>query len=219
MSMRRFCQTLPIAALSVSFSFAEEMEMVEQHTHVHGHWRMFAAMDDERLTLSLSGPAADVLGFEHVPETDTEREAVRVLLDTLAGPDTLSLSPAAKCKPAESPEIMLPEGFAVNEDTHDDSHSAHHEITAEDADKTEAKAHDEHEPDHADHEKHDEGHQEAEIEVVYVFSCAAAKKLTRIEHRLFDLYPSIEEIDAVFLADSKQAAQALTRSSPDLRLR
>ena len=216
MRMRRFFrQALPITAfLCANPSFAQDAEMIGQHTHVHGHWRMFAAIDGKELTLSLSGPAADVLGFEHIPQTEAEREAVRLLSETLGAPETVALSPAAKCKPAAPPELVLPEGFGARQGADDNSHSSHHERNAEEPGEIVAEAHDD-----DDHDEHGDARQEAEIEAVYVFSCSAPRKLDRIEHRLFDLYPSIEEVEAVFLTDAKQGAQALTRSAPDLRLR
>ncbi len=214
-----FC--LPLVAFALTHgAFAQETNMAAQHAHVHGHWHMYAALDDDRLTITLNGPAVDIIGFEHVPQTQAERDAVHAASETLMTQEVVRLTKSAKCKPAAMPEILLPEssdkeGFDKDEhsdDADDVAHASHHETAADGADDIDADLHD-------DEDRHDHHHHEAEIEIVYVFSCPATQKLARIEQRLFDYYPAIEEIEAVFLSESKQLVQALTRSSPDLRLK
>ncbi|MHA7871770.1 MAG: ZrgA family zinc uptake protein, partial [Hyphococcus sp.] len=52
--------------------------------HVHGTWELFAALDDTQLSVTIKGPLLDVLGFEHAPTNDAERDTVQEIQDRLS---------------------------------------------------------------------------------------------------------------------------------------
>jgi len=57
--------------------------------HVHGSATVLLAQDGNRLTLEFDSPLDNLLGFEHAPRTDKQKQAAKALLDLMQKPDTL----------------------------------------------------------------------------------------------------------------------------------
>lgn len=67
--------------------------------HVHGSATVLLAQDGNRLTLEFDSPLDNLLGFEHAPRTDKQKQAARALLDIMQKPDTLlKLNAEADCQ-------------------------------------------------------------------------------------------------------------------------
>ncbi|MEM9669187.1 MAG: DUF2796 domain-containing protein [Pseudomonadota bacterium] len=156
--------------------------------HVHGLWSLFAALDGEMLSVTLTGPLQDVLGFETVPDTVEEQSALEAMLKDLSDADALlSINARAKCTLASSVDVSLPEDFIGSETDH--SEDAHD--------------HDAHEADEHDHT--------ADIDVTLAYNCEAPGRLGDLDVKIFSAYPAIETLDAVFLGDTGQVARRLSR--------
>src|SRR5437879_845104 len=69
---------LGVLALMSGLAFAHE-----QHAHVHGIASLQLAVDGNTLTLDLSSPLDNLLGFEHVPRTDKQKAAVHNMAERL----------------------------------------------------------------------------------------------------------------------------------------
>jgi len=63
--------------------------------HVHGESHLDLAQTDTGLELQWSSPAVDLLGFEHAPHSQAEKDAVAALQKTLEQPQALVKLPAA----------------------------------------------------------------------------------------------------------------------------
>jgi len=166
----------------------------EEHTsagsaHVHGVWSLFAAVDDNALSVTLTGPLNDVLGFESAPSTEEEEAAVAAMLANLSDADALlTTDPAGNCSLEGPVEVALPEGF----EAHDDESEAH---------------------DHASEDDHEHAAADAEVTINYV--CDRPQNVRSLTVNMFSAYGSIETIEAVFLADDRQVSSEL---SPDDRV-
>ncbi len=67
--------------------------------HVHGSATLLLAQDGSRLTLEFDSPLDNLLGFEHVPRSDKQKQAARALLDLMQKPDSLlKLNAEADCQ-------------------------------------------------------------------------------------------------------------------------
>lgn len=67
--------------------------------HVHGQATLLLVVDKGQVQATLESPLDNLLGFEHAPRTDKERQAVRQMAKALQAPDTLlSFDPQAGCK-------------------------------------------------------------------------------------------------------------------------
>ncbi|MFZ6679197.1 DUF2796 domain-containing protein [Undibacterium sp. Tian12W] len=67
--------------------------------HVHGSATVLLAQDGNKLTLEFDSPLDNLLGFEHAPRTDKQKQAAKALLDLMQKPDTLlKLNAEADCQ-------------------------------------------------------------------------------------------------------------------------
>lgn len=204
--------TVAVGGAGACAEEADEHGHRAHDVHVHGTWELFAALDDTQLSISIKGPLVDVVGFEHAPTTEDEHNAIQEMRDRLSGePEMmLALDERANCTLSEPVQIILPEGFAQQsiDDAEDHGDELHEEADHHDH-------HDEHEDEghHADHDIHTN-----DLEVSYAFDCRSPARLRAITMTGFDSFPTIENVDAVFLGDAKQTARRLERGTRTLMI-
>ena len=76
--------------------------------HVHGVASLEVAIDGGTLTLQFETPLANLLGFEHAPRNEKQKQAVRAMADRLRQAGAVfTPSPAARCS-ATSVELESP---------------------------------------------------------------------------------------------------------------
>lgn len=66
--------------------------------HQHGVAEMRIVIDGSRLEVALETPLDNVVGFEHAPRNDRQRDAVRAMAAKLRQPQMFVPTPAARCK-------------------------------------------------------------------------------------------------------------------------
>lgn len=97
--MRLPLLSLCLAAALAQPVFAHDTQDEHDHgalgAHVHGESHLDLAQTDTGLELQWSSPAADLLGFEHAPHSQAEKDAVAALRQTLQQPQALVKLPAA----------------------------------------------------------------------------------------------------------------------------
>ncbi len=209
---------LLLLACTVSTSLVAQ-EHRQHGTHEHGIGKLNLAQDGKELHLELESPAANIVGFEHTPSTEADREALRKAIATLKDGDRLfRFSRDAACRLAdarvETPLIDDDGGKAHEHEKHD-LHAAEH---------------DPHEAQHTDHEEHvrperpqaqADGHEDgaethADITAEYHFTCARPNNLKQLDAMLFQSFPGTERLEVQFITGSRQGAAKLTASSPVL---
>lgn len=86
-----------LLALSASNLHAEEHE---QHgVHEHGVATLAVAVGTEGVEITLESPAANIVGFEHVPTSDADKETLDDAVKKLeAGDELFTLNPEAECQ-------------------------------------------------------------------------------------------------------------------------
>lgn len=183
-------------ALSVCFptavhAHADEAERRQHDAHVHDVAHLSLISDGAQLRLELEGAAAGFLGFEHAPRNEDESRAVAALKDRLRMIDSLfQIDAKARCS---LDAIAIDMAGLEHHAEHQDHDHDHH---------------------HADH---DGGH--ADIKAQYDFTCRSIEALETVAVTLFDHFPGFETVEAVYLLDDRQSAQALRQDRPVLRLR
>lgn len=106
----------PLCALCLAAGFAAALPAAAQqkhshshghaHAHEHGKVEIDAALDGAQLTLTLRSPLDNLLGFEHVPRTDAQKQAAAKLVERLRGDATLiAPDPAAGCERQGEPQL------------------------------------------------------------------------------------------------------------------
>lgn len=192
-----------ILAFAACATFAASDGQHREHeAHEHGHGTLDIVLEGEELAIELRMPAVNVVGFEHAPRDEAEREAVRKALVPFGdAASVLELPAEADCEvEAAKAEIWSMAG----EDDHagDDGHE--HE-----SDGHGAKEHDEDEHEEEGHEEHDAdsgGEAHSELHATYRFHCHAPGKLDRIDLRAFEHLHGAEEIDVRIVTPTAQLA-------------
>ncbi|WP_162045482.1 zinc uptake protein ZrgA [Vibrio taketomensis] len=211
-------------ALAIGFTlstsaFAQD-DFRQHDAHVHGVVEFNIAQDSNELLVEITAPGADVVGFEHAPETDAQKQALTQAIAQLKQPQQiLTLAPAAKCD-VEHIAVNHTLGHSEHHDhDHDHDHDHHDDHQHHNHQEKHADHHDEHHgheglDDHADHEKG--GHGEFTIE--YHYQCGDINKLNAIETTWFSQFPSTEKVHANVLTDTAQTAVELSPSSTEIKL-
>ncbi len=178
-----------------------------QHgAHVHGIANLNVAVDGSNLMIELDSPAANILGFEHAPETEEQAHAVHEVMELLKSGDKLfAFTPKAECTLHDA--HVETDMETKDHDDHE-SHDQHHEHEAHDG-------HDDHT--HAEKDN-DHGATHSEFKVSYHFECAQPDRLKSIEVLLFSKFPGFERIDAQVLTGKGQSAAGLTARSFEISL-
>ncbi len=185
--------------------------------HDHGHSEMNIALTGNEFLVELLSPAANVLGFEHEPETEEQRAALAEAVSALrAGEQVLQLSAAAGCtlQTADIESKLTDEEHS--EEHHDDEHADEH-----DKDEHSKEHHDdEHAKDEHSEEHHDDEHadEHSEFHVTWFYRCDKPAELKTVDVALFDLFPGFEEIDVSFAGENYQLAWELSPGNSRLTL-
>lgn len=172
----------------------------QQGAHEHGVAELRVALEASTLLIEFDSPLDSIVGFEHAPSTDQQREALLQAERSLqAFTPLFTLPAAAGCVLAEVQlESPYPQGVA--------GHDEHN--------------HDEHNHDHDKHEdhKHDDADAHADLYVAYQFDCADPAALDQLDVKLFDAFPRLHTIRAAVVSPQGQSAVRMERSSASLRL-
>ena len=204
---------LPMLVAGAAFAASEDGHR-EHGAHEHGHGTLDVALEGEELVVELRMPAVNVVGFEHAPGTDAEREAVRQALARFEDPAAVLVpSPDAECAP-EGVEAGFPGmGPGGSREHHDeDEHDHEHEEDGQAGNKDEDEHHEhEHDEDHDDEHEPGESGAEAhsELRATYRFHCHAPERLDRIQVHVFELLHDAEEIEVRVVTPTLQKAMDL----------
>lgn len=167
--------------------------------HEHGVARLNVSVDGQEVEIELETPLANVISFEHAPETEAQREEVRAMAALLHRADSLFILPAeAQCR--------LNKVSLESEVLNDGLLSPAASPRAETADKNE------HAP---DGDEHGEKHGDLDMEVSFI--CRNPEKLNSLRVDLFRAFPNLREVEARMVTPKRQSAAELIPDSNMLR--
>lgn len=182
-----------VCATGVAFA---EPETRQLDVHVHGVGQLNLVVDGASLIAELETPLDNILGFEHAPETDEQRQAYQDTLEWLSNPINVFDVSAANCSTVHV-RLDQPEHFKDGDhDAQDDHEGEEHADHAH-------EGHDEHHHDegHMEHAE-DEAHHHANLWVEYKLDCSDLPKLKRISVGIFERFPRFHELEVTYLADA-----------------
>lgn len=237
-----FAAAIGLAVLTQP-AVGEETRSADAHEHGHGLFRM--AVEADHVEIELEVPAFDIVGFEHAPSTEAQRNAIKAARKVLSDPASLFVLPAAAGCEAEEVKVV----FGVDgehddhhdeahdehghdehaDDKHDDhghdDHAAHDEDKHDDHDHEKHAEHDDDHDDHDDHADHDDHDDHAEGEEThsevlasYELHCDRAAAIKSVEFRYFEAFPNAEELNVVVLSDRGQQAGEIERDQTVFRI-
>ena len=213
----RSATALASVLLACTAFAASDDERREHEAHEHGHGTLDIVVEGEELVIELRIPAVNVVGFEHAPKDDAEREAVRQALVPFGNATSLFvLSAEADCEVEEAEAAISSMG---HEDEHEgeghgDGDGHDHE---KDEHETDEHAKDEHE-EHAEDGSDSDAEAHSELRATYHFHCHAPERLGEIDVRAFAHLRDAEEVDVRVVTPAAQLAMELHPGSTVVRL-
>ncbi len=166
--------------------------------HEHGVAHLNVAFEGSALYIEFTSPAANVVGFEHHPRTDDQKDAVKGAVNKLQEGDVLFVLSA------ESESRLVTSSVDTDIDEDADRHSESGHTPGEEGHHGQVEHHD------IDHRETDGHERHSEFKAVYHFVCNKPDKLLQIDVRLFRVFPGIEHIEVQLLNETKQTAVELT---------
>lgn len=182
-----------------SFAFAEE-----HHAHVHGIGSLNIAQQGQEIIIEFTSPAANIVGFEHLAESQKEKEAIEKAMALLkADSEVFQLSDSAGCvlKGAELHSDQLEDNEHHTENHHDGE-----------------EEHSDHDDEH-DHDSHGEESVHSEFSGEYHYQCSQPENLEEIHVGLFSVFPGIEKLAVQFFSTSKQTSFSLSAEKNVINLK
>lgn len=175
--------SLGVAAHAASSSHEHEQETVQggHGAHVHGIAQLQIVLEGTQLDIALFSPAANLVGFEHRPETDEQKAMVALTHQRLSEGKSLFQTEPANCQLAEQ-EV---DSSSMREPHHDHGDNAHHD----------------------DHDQHNSSHRE--ISAHYRFTCAEPNALRAISTTLLAQFPGIHSLQVQWIIEDRQGAATL----------
>jgi len=165
-----------------------ESEYRQQDAHQHGKAELSIAISKQDVLIELHSPAYNILGFEHQPTTEQQKQVLVNALTLLKTANkVVEISKSAQCL-LKSVELESPYNSHQEE-----SNDPHHED---------------------EHEEHHEEDTHSDFTVVYQYQCKQRKNLRSINLKpLFDNLPSFEQLDVQWLNENHQSAKSLNSSN------
>ena len=155
--------------------------------HVHDAARLEVAVEENGFQIDFDSPLDNLLGFEHAPNTDQQRQVVKDMVARLQQADQLFVVPAAaKCQ-LESVKLnapALPAELLGNETGAASTESAS--------------------------EEHKEGDEHAGLETVIVFRCINPSALKSLDIQIFKAFPNLHKLDAAVVTAKGQTGAKLS---------
>lgn len=167
--------------------------------HTHGEGRITFVFDNKQMLMEMKTPAANMLGFEHKPSSDTQWQTLEVLAKTLHDPQNLIvLEP--DCKLTKS-DIRLPFERVTHKEPKETNNEHEHESEHE---------HDEHEHSTGDDNKtHSINH--ADIYAQYAWSCEKSHP-PKLTFKYFDTYPNFKHLKVEWIVNGSQGMTNLHKN-------
>ena len=202
-----------VIGMTVSTSVLANEEFRSHEAHVHGKVEVNIAQDGQELLVEVTAPGADVVGFEHAPETAEQKKVFEQAIAQLNKPEDLFGFNNASCTLKFKSVTNTLEGDHDNHEGHDHAEHDHDDHKGHDHaehDHDDHKGHDHAEHDHDNHEGHDHsegGHGEFTVE--YHYQCSDIEKLDTVNTQWFSKFSNTKSMTVNLLTDSAQIQEVL----------
>ncbi len=161
-----------------------------QEAHIHGLATLTLALENKALEIQFESPAANLIGFEHQANSPEEKQAVKQAEVILKSPKLLFSFAGTSCKAIEKTVDIS--GVTDRE-------------------------HDQHK--HHNHSKDHDDSSHSEIAASYRFSCKNTQELNSVATTLFNQFPRIEKINAIWVTETRQGSELLFPNRNTISLR
>ncbi|PML30220.1 zinc uptake protein ZrgA [Vibrio lentus] len=212
-----------VIGMTVSANVLANEEFRSHEAHVHGKVEVNIAQDGQELLVEVTAPGADVVGFEHAPETAEQKKVFEQAIAQLNKPEELFGFNNAGCTLKFKSVTNTLEGDHDDHEGHDHAEHDHddhkgHDHAEHDHDDHEGHDHAEHDHgdhkghDHAEHDHDDHDHSEGghgEFTVEYHYQCSNIAKLDTVNTQWFSKFGNTKSMTVNLLTDSAQIQEIL----------
>ncbi|GGC62749.1 ZrgA family zinc uptake protein [Marinobacter halophilus] len=182
--------------LSLSLAAMPVLAADNPVAHQHGHADLQLAVDHERIDLVLLSPAYNLMGFEHKPRTEAQRQRVQTV---------------------ESWAVETPLITVLGIDCTITSASMHASWGDTDDHKHDDK-HDEHKHGHQHHDDHAQSATHSDVEITQTLNCPGLSESSRLQTSLMTHFPELEHLNVQWVGPQGQGATRLTPGNSQFRL-
>ncbi len=208
-----------VAAMMVTIELAVPARAHGAGSHVHGRATLEIAIDGAAVQVNLNSPLDNLLGFEHAPRNEKERQAVRTMALKLRQADNLLIfTPAAQCrlKSARLESLLLPSELLMSDSSSRGDHDKGDKSPIPSPAPSGSTASSRSTPSQtAPFNEHTDDH--AELEATWNFRCALPQALQGLDVRLFQAFPGLRRVDAAMAGPKGQSSMRLSPASTRLK--
>ena len=186
--------SIVLVCLFVSFDiFAQVVR--QKDSHEHGAAIIKMVMEDEKLQIEFEVPSESLIGFEHFPKSQSNRENFNEAIKILSDPSKLF------SKPIKAECLLVGMNVSQSLFSHEEEHGdeAEEEHGHDESEKEEEHGHDESEK--------SEIH--SEFKSNYYWNCQHLDEIDSIGTQLMTFFPRIEEIRVNWISNNGQGSLEL----------
>lgn len=198
------------AALALAYVASGAAAAETSHgAHEHGAAELELAVEGSDVVVNFASPMYNLVGFEHAPRDEQDRDAVAAARVLLEDPANLVLLQAdAGCAVVELDiDWDVP---SAEEKEHDHDEAAEHD----------AHEHDAHDADEADHhDDHGNDEQHADVAVTVRYTCENPDRLNSLDITAFESFERLSEVELSAVGPGGAVAESREQDSPGVDLR
>ena len=173
-----------LVCLSISFNVLAEASR-QKDSHEHGAANLKIALEGEKLQVEFEVPSESLIGFEHFPKSQSNRENFSNAIKILSIPSKLfSISREGECLLVG---MNISQSLFSNEEEH---------------------GHDESEDEHG-HDQSEKSEIHSEFKSNYSWNCQHLDEIDFIGTQLMTIFPKIEEIRVNWISNNGQGSLEL----------
>ena len=188
--------------LSISFNVLAEASR-QKDSHEHGAANLKIALEGEKIQVEFEVPSESLIGFEHFPKSESNRENFSNAIKILSDPSRLfAMSREGECLLVG---MNISQSLFSNEEEHghDDSEDEHGKDESE-----EEHGHDDSEDEHG-HDQSEKSEIHSEFKSNYSWNCQHLDEIDSIGTQLTTVFPKIEEIRVNWISNNGQGSLEL----------
>ena len=179
--------------LSISFNVLAEASR-QKDSHEHGAANLKIALEGEKIQVEFEVPSESLIGFEHFPKSESNRENFSNAIKILSDPSRLfAMSREGECLLVG---MNISQSLFSNEEEHgkDESEEEH--------------GHDDSEDEHG-HDQSEKSEIHSEFKSNYSWNCQHLDEIDSIGTQLMTVFPKIEEIRVNWISNNGQGSLEL----------
>ena len=186
-----------LVCLFASFDILAEVAR-QKDSHEHGAAIIKMVMEDEKLQIEFEVPSESLIGFEHFPKSQSNRENFNKAIKVLSDPSKLFSKPTkAECLLVG---MNVSQSLFSNEEEHGHDES----------EKEEEHGHDESEKEEEHgHDESEKSEIHSEFKSNYYWNCQHLDEIDSIGTQLMSFFPRIEEIRVNWISNNGQGSLEL----------